>query len=213
MFSYANRRGVAYYVHEARTKAGARRYVVKRTAEGALAELPAGLEIGENVNGQVSVRTARPRAILPLEERLVQQALAQHGREKYRVEVKDRYIIVHEPHYSVDEIAEAMDPMRAWGMLGPTLDKVMRDQLGKTAWDDYLRQKKQDVRRKLERAMRYSPVLRFCLDDSSKRLFSVERMCYRGEGGWLWLKDRMPLAAACERYVPLLGTDDLFEEF
>lgn len=212
MFSYANRRGVTYYVHEARTKAGARRYVVKRTPEGALPELPAGLEVVENVNGQVFVRAARPRAIQPLEERLVEQALARHGRQKYRVQVKDRYITVYEPDYSVDEVAEAMDPVRAWDVLGPRLDKVMRKQLGDAAWEDRLRRDKQDVRRKLERAMRYSPVLRFGLDDPGARLFSVERMCFRGEGGWLWLVGHVPLAAACEQYVPLLGTDDLFEE-
>jgi hypothetical protein len=96
MFSYTNRHGVAYYVHEMRTKAGTRRYVVNRTADGVLADLPAGMEIVENVNGQVSVRAAQARAILPLEERLVQQALTKHGREKYRVEVKGRNIIVHE---------------------------------------------------------------------------------------------------------------------
>jgi hypothetical protein len=61
--------------------------------------------------------------------------------------------------------------------------------------------------------MRYSPVLRFHLDDASRRLFSVERMGYSADGGWVWLKGAMTLAAACERYVPLLGTDEMFEEF
>ena len=212
MFTYTNRRGVAYYVHEARTKAGARRYVVKRSAEGALAELPAGMEIVENVNGQISVRAARERVILPLEERMVQEALARHGREKYRVEVKARDIVVYEPDFNTDDVAESMHPMNAWGVLGPTLEKVMRKQLGDAAWEDYLRQKNEQVRQGLERAMRYSPVLRFRLDDASGRLFSVERMGYSGDGGWVWLKGPMPLVAACERYMPLLGTDKLFED-
>ena len=34
MFSYTNRRGVIHYIHEARTKAGGRRYVAKRTIDG-----------------------------------------------------------------------------------------------------------------------------------------------------------------------------------
>jgi hypothetical protein len=138
MFTYTNRRGVIYHVHEARTKAGARRYVVKRSAEGALAELPAGMEIVENVNGQVSVRAARERAILSLEERLVQQALAKHGREKYRVEVKGRDIVVYEPDFNADDVAESIHPMNAWGVLGPTLEKVMRKQLGDTAREEYV---------------------------------------------------------------------------
>jgi hypothetical protein len=179
MFTYTNRRGVAYYVHEVRTKPGARRYVVNRTVAGALADLPAGMEIAENVNGQVSVRAARERAILPLEERLVQEALVKHGREKYRVEVKGRDIVVHEPDFDADGVAESMHPMNAWGVLGPTLEKLMRKRL----------------------------------EHATDRLFAVERMTYRGEGGWLWLKGNMPLAAACQEYVPLLGTDELFEEF
>lgn len=57
------------------------------------------------------------------------------------------------------------------------------------------------------------PVLRFRLDKGRRRLFSVERMSYSGDGGWLWLRSDMPLATASKRYVPLLGTDELFEEF
>jgi len=213
MFTYTNRRGVTYYVHEAWTKTGARRYVAKRTAQGALAQLPAGREIVENVNGQVSVRAARPVTILPLEERLVQQVLAKHGREKYRVEVKGRDIIVYEPESDADELAEILNPRRPLDALGKALDKMMLAKVGKAAWKQYLRQKKEQVRQGLERTMRYSPVLRFRMDDDERRRLSVERMSYRAEGGWLWLKSDMPLAAACERYVPLLGTDDMFEEF
>jgi hypothetical protein len=118
MFAHTNKRGVTYYVHEARMKAGARRYVVGRTANGALADLPACMEIVENVNGQVSGRAARAAAILPLEDRLVQQALAQHDRQKYRIEVKGGDITVYEPDSNADELAEILDPRRpldAWG--------------------------------------------------------------------------------------------------
>jgi hypothetical protein len=65
---------------------------------------------------------------------------------------------------------------------------MMRANVGETAWDQYLRQKTEQVRQDLERTM-------------------------RGEGGWLWLRGEMTLADACERYVPLLGTDEMFEEF
>ena len=213
MFTYTNRRGVTYYVHEATTKAGARRYAAKRTAEGALADLPAGLEIVENVNGQVSIRAARERAILPLEERLVQQALTQHDRQKYRIEVKGRDITVYQPDSNADALAEMLNLRRPLDALGTALDKMMRAKMGDAAWEQYLRQKKEQVHQGMERTMRYSPVLRLRLDDAERRRFSVERMSYRGEGGWLWLKADMPLTAACDRYVPLLGTDDMFEEF
>ena len=215
MFAYTNRRGVAYYVHEARTKTGARRYVVKRTSDGAMAELPPGLEIVENVNGQVSVRAARPRTILPLEESLVEEALVGHGRSTYRAEVKDRYIVIHAPDHDVHKMAELFDPGRAMDEFGfgPALDKMIREKVGDAAWEEYRRESKARAARDMERRMRYSPVLRFRLDEAEERRFSVERMCYRGEGGWLWLTDGMTLRAACERYVPLLGTDEMFEQF
>ncbi|MFP4139250.1 MAG: hypothetical protein ACOCZU_05960 [Planctomycetota bacterium] len=43
------------------------------------------------------------------------------------------------------------------------------------------------------------------------RLFAVERMTYRGDGGWLWLMRDRTLGEALEKYVPLLGTGELFE--
>ena len=213
VFSYTNRRGVTYYVHQMQTKHGARRYAAKRSAQGALPELPAGLEIVENVNGQVSVRVSRARDILPLEERLVQQALETHGRRDYRLETKGRDIIIHEPLSNVEEIADALSPTGVWGNLGLDLDKMMRRKVGDAAWEEHLRQQKEQVRQDLQRRMRYGPVIRFRLDDPVQRRFSVERMCYLGEGGWLGLTFGMTLADACDRYMPLLGTEELFEEF
>lgn len=212
MFTYTNKRGVKYYIHETRPKAGASRYVVKRTGDDALAELPVGMEIVENVNGQVSVRAARPGAILPVEERLVEQALQEHGREKYRVEIKGRHIIVHEPDRDADRIADVFDSTGVMDVLGQTLDRMMRQAVGDAAWEALRQQKREQVRQEIEQTMRYSPVLRFRLDDANRREFSVERMIYHDRGGWLWLKSDLPLAAACDRYVPLLGTEELFEE-
>jgi hypothetical protein len=212
MFTYTSRRGYTYYVHEVRTKTGSRRYIANRIVDGALTNLPAGMEIVENVNGQVSVRAIRSLAILPLEEQKVLQALTNHGQEKYRVEVKGRDITVYEPNSNADALAELLNPPRPKDALGTAVDKMMRKKVGDAAWEQHLRQKKEQARQNLERTMRYSPVLRFRLDDSVQRLFSVERMCYRGEGGWLWLSGDMPLVSACERYVPLLGTEELFDE-
>lgn len=212
MFTYANKRGVEYYVHETRTKGGARRYVVKRAVDGALADLPTGMEIVENVNGQVSLRAARPRVILLLEEQMVRQALTKHGREKYRVEVKDRDIIIHEPLYDAGRSAERLMNVLS-ELSGLDLGNMIRQKTGKAAREDHHQHAKEQARQEMERDMRYWPVLRFRLDDAEQRLFSVERMSYRGEGGWLWLKTDMSLAAACEGYVPLLGTERLFDEF
>jgi hypothetical protein len=212
MFTYTNKRGVQYFVHEARTKAGARRYVVKRTAAGALPELPDGMEITETVNAQVSIRTVRRRVILPLEERLAHDALHRHSRDKYRIEVTDAFIIVNEPDSDADKLTELFDPQHMVAAFGPAVHKLLRKTLGGDTWQEYRRQKTAQARQEIERAMRYSPVLRFRLDDAKNRRFSVERMTYHGHGGWLWLKRDLTLAEACDHYFPLLGTDELFEE-
>jgi len=212
MFTYTNRRGVIHYIHETPTKAGSLRYTMNRNAGGALAELPTGMEIVESINGQVYIRKVRPGVILPLEEKLVQQTLAAHDRDKYRVEVKGRDIIIHKPNQDVDRIAKLMDTTSAWGNFGQTFEKLMRKKIGDAAWQDYQRQRKEKARLEIEQLVTYMPVLRLRLDKGRRRLFSVERMSYRGHGGWLWLRSGMPLATACEHYVPLLGTYKLFEE-
>jgi hypothetical protein len=58
----------------------------------------------------------------------------------------------------------------------------------------------------------YEPVLRFKLIDPGAGTFGAERMCYRSSlEGWLALHDWGPLAPLAAKYVPLLGTEDLFE--
>lgn len=210
--SHTNRCGVTYYVHAARTKTGRVCYVAKRTAEGALPRLPEGLEIVENVNGQVSVRTVRRPLILPLEEQLVRQSLERHDRRQYRAEAKDRFITIHEPQYDPEGmVARLADPLGDWGELGRTVGAIVRRQVGDTAWEEYLCQRRERAERQVERGMRYSPVLRFQLDDADRRLYSVDRMRYTGYGGWLALSFGLALPAACDRYIPLLGTEKLFE--
>jgi hypothetical protein len=54
--------------------------------------------------------------------------------------------------------------------------------------------------------------MRFQLVDKDQRLFAVERMTYRGEGGWhslLWHGEALPELA--RKYLPHLGRDSFFE--
>ncbi len=214
VFTYTNRRGVVYYVHETRTRRGVLRYLAKRSVQGALRELPAGLEVVESVNGQVSVRAARVRDILPLEESQVQQALETHERRHYRVEIKGRHIIIHEPLSDPDKMASVLSPFRS-SMRDPdsAIARKLRETIGEAAWDRMIEAQQERIAGYVQEQMRFAPVLRFCLVEPKGRRFRVERMCYRGEGGWLGLAYGLTLAAACDRYVPLLGTEQMFEQF
>jgi len=210
VFSYTNRKGIAYYVHARPTKKGKTRYVLKRSAEGALAELPAGYEAVENVNGQASLRRKRPRQITAKEEAEVQAALERHGLTDYRLEVKDGCITVFEPDCDPEEIADMFDPLILGGGLTDTFKSILRDLLGDEMVEQYIRQRKERLQESLRRRMRFFPVLRFRLVDGEERLFLAERMTYSGDGGW-WSLEAFPLAKAVKRYVRHLGKDSFFE--
>lgn len=56
-FSYTNRHGETYYLHEGTTKTGKPRYFFAKTIrERALDNMPEGFEVAESVNAVVSVR-------------------------------------------------------------------------------------------------------------------------------------------------------------
>jgi hypothetical protein len=184
--------------------------VLKRSAEGALAELPDGYEVVENVNGQASLRRKRPRQITADEEAEVQAAVERHGLTDYRVDVKDDCITVFEPDRDPEQIADMFDPLYLGGGFSDVFKSMLRDQLGDEVVDQYVRQRKERLQETLRGQMRFYPVLRFRLVDAEERLFLAERMTYSGDGGW-WSLETLPLARAVKRYVRHLGKESFFE--
>ncbi|HUU98024.1 MAG TPA: hypothetical protein VM487_20005 [Phycisphaerae bacterium] len=210
-FQYTSRKGVSYYLHGRPGRGGTTRYTLKRSKEGALAELPPGYEVVENVNGQASVRRARPRQISVQEEAVVQSGLAQHGLDAYRLEVKDGQITIFEPDRDPAAIAIEFNPLDMMPAgIGKWVEAMARARFGDAAMDQYLRERKERLRQQLESTTRYAPVLRFKLVDRKRLLFEVARMTYRGEGGWHALAI-MPLATAVKKYVKHVGRDSFFE--
>ncbi len=211
MFQYTSRKGVIYYLHGRIAGSGKMRYTLKRSAEGALSNMPPGYEVVENVNGQASVRRARPREITAEEEAVVQSALERQGLDAYRLEVKDDHITVFEPDRDPAAIASRFAPssMLPSG-IGRQLEGMVRKQLGDDAFDQCFRDRQEQFRSGIERTMRYAPVLQFKLIDKKDRRFMVARMTYRGEGGWHTL-DVMQLAAAATYYIRHLGKDSFFD--
>jgi len=56
---------------------------------------------------------------------------------------------------------------------------------------------------------RIAPVMRFVAD--GKGNFGVERMTYRGAGGWSSPLDFGPLEILAKKYLKTLGTEEFFE--
>lgn len=210
MFSYTNRKGVTYHVHARPTKKGGVAYVLKRSPQGALPEVPEGYEVVENVNGRASVRRARPRLITHEEEAQAATRLEAHGLKDYRVEVKGRYLTIFEPSTDPEEVAEVFDPLALGGGLDGLFKDVMRHLLGDQVIDRYVREKRQAFAEGVRMNLRFFPVLRFELAKGEPRQFHVERRHYSGEGGW-WFLATLPLERGLKRYARHLGKDSFFE--
>lgn len=185
--SYTNRRGQTYYLCAAATKTCKKRYVMSKTSEGALTELPPGYTITENVNGLVSIARARPRIITDAEEALVQAELSRCGLDDYRCDAKGKYITVYEPLHRPQDYSEMLKEMG----------------VAVTVAEDF-------ISSKIKKGP-FEPVMRFDLVDPDKRIFEVRRMTYCGTGGWMSLHHLGPLRDLTRDYLPLLGKESFYE--
>jgi len=191
MFSYTNRKGAAYFLHAGKTKTGKIRYAMKRSSADALNELPDGYEVVENVNARVYVRKIKPRQISHLEEKLVRTALQRYGLDEYRVEIKSKQITVFGPLFDSSEITQTFNNILTGGphAMRLPLDKLLREEFGDEFVDRYVQRRLDQHRQSIQERQQYSPVFRFCLVNRKSRTFAAERMCYLGEGGWLFLAE------------------------
>jgi hypothetical protein len=190
--THTNRKGITYTLYQATTAAGRARYVFAREPHGEPVEtLPAGYVVRESVNGVVSLARDRPAIFTPEEVAAVQAALRSHPKAAlYRVEARPDHIAIHE-------------------RLGPEADDlaaIFREVgLGHAAVTARIEQH-------LDQAARYTPVLRFRLQDRARRLFGVERRAYLGgDDEWLLLEPTGPIEDVARQVVPLLGTAEFFE--
>lgn len=106
VFTYTNRHGEPYYLHQGRTKTGkARVFVAWTVGEGALDAMPSGFGITESVNGVVSVRRIDPsRPEVPLADlEIVRSEVARHEHlRRHVVDGRDGEVFIQEPEGSFD---------------------------------------------------------------------------------------------------------------
>ncbi len=193
--TYTNRKGVTYTLCRTTTKTGKTRYVFVRDPTGreTVAEIPKGWEIRESVNGVVSLAQACEQQLLPEEIAVVKAALNQHPKShNYRLDVKPERLLIYE---RVGPDAETL--LKAVSADGSV--EVPRPDL------------KQRLRDELAQRGRFTPMLRFILNDIETRDFRAERWCFRGRiDDWIFV-DSGKLADLAQRLIPTLGTDAFFE--
>jgi hypothetical protein len=195
---YTNRVGKIYYLSEGKTKSGKPQYYFTlKEKDNAVDKIPKGYEIYEHPeNAQIFMRKIRPRVITELEEQFVKNEVkALQRTRKYLVDCKDEYITIYESNQEVEDVQKAFGKL--FSRAGIRSDTSPEDVL--TGFTNIMDQN-------------YTAMLRFCLEDKEKRLFSAERFCFRGHSDrWIYLEDSEKFKELVKRNVDLLGTDKFFE--
>lgn len=123
------------------------------------------------------------------------QVKALQRTRRYRIDCKDQYITIYESNAEVENvqgifadllqgmnIREGLSTSDAMGVLTNVMDQ------------------------------NYTAMLRFCLEDKEKRIFLVERFCFRsGFDKWIYLAQSEDFRGLVREYVDMLGTDKFFE--
>jgi hypothetical protein len=190
--TYTNRKGKTYYLCQGVGKTGRPYYYFAREPKGTPVEqIPEGFEIRESVNGFLSLARVRPVHIREGEKTTVEAAIQRHPKaHNYRVDVKGKEIVVYE-------------------RVGPDMEDLMpmMRRLGAVSSE-----RLQAVREVLDEGARFSPEMRFVLLDEEKRTFQTERWCYLGSiDDWIGIGRSGSLKQLARRFVPMLGTQALFD--
>jgi len=190
--TYTNRKGKTYYLCEGLTKKGKPRYhFAREPKDKPVDEIPEGYEIRESVNGVVSLAKKRAALILPDEREAVERAIERHPKARnYRMDIRGKRIVVYE---RVGPDVEDLSPMlRRIGQLTST--------------------RLEELQESLDQSARFTPVMRFTLLDKEKRTFYTERWCYLGSiDDWIDIGPSRSVYLLAQQFIPLLGTDALYE--
>jgi hypothetical protein len=187
VFTYQNRSGVTYYLHAGKTKTGKPRYFFAKTAgQGALAKMPDDFEVGESINGVVSVRrrtTGVP--VVPDDDvRVVEAAVRSRPHLRgYMVRAVGGAVVIFEPHPRPAELLEFAQRLGGF----PRSPGFVEDRMKKA---------------------QYAPVMKFEPEGAGYVAF---RMTYRGKGGWSWPLRSGKLHDLARKLVPSIGTEAFYD--
>ncbi len=189
---YVNRRGDKYYLLQGTTKTGKPKYYVSRKPNGVLVDqMPDGYEFRENPqDGILSVRKIRPTKVLPQErEQLVAWARELAGTDYVLVDIQEDSLVVYAPDEDLSARADLLNAIFG----GSATDKMSH-----LSW--------------IGANARYLPMFRFSLVDDDKRLFSVDRWCFKGSiDDWFPLGPGKPLETQARAFLPHLGKESFYQ--
>ena len=192
-FQYTNKRHTTHFLHEGITKKGNPKYYFStKTAGKLLDKIPKGYEVYEHpANGQVFLRKIQPKLITDTEKHTVDKCLKCLNRpRRYIYDIKQRIITIYESNQDIDRLKELFVELAVNGL--------PEDESALTAI--------------IDKAVNYSPVMRFILEDDEKRTFIAERFCFLGSiDDWIYIGGPDSLNKLVGTYVGHLGKDSLYE--
>jgi hypothetical protein len=191
-FTYVNRKGKTYYIHEGKTRTGKPRYTVSLRSEGNILDsIPEGFEFYENpTNAQVLLRKIQPKIISDFEIKIVQKAVKELTDVKYYiVDCKKNVISIYLTDQDVDEIKKSLE-MFPSPHSGVSIEDILKE------------------------AITYSERMQFVLKDEEKRIFIARRYCYLGRiDDWINIGEPDSLGNLVKKYIKHLGEDSYYELF
>jgi len=192
---HTNRKGDVYILQAGKTKTGKPRYWCGQKLTGEpLEAIPEGYEFREDpASAIVTLRKVRPSEIRPLEIKLLSDGIRQYaGLEHFIVDVEGDSLVVYLPDRGTDEMLEIFG-----GLLSGMSRRV------------------QETKARLMRHSNYTKMMRFSLVDPAKRLFAVQRWCFRGSiADWIGVMGRRARASLPDlvrTYVQDLGKDSFYD--
>lgn len=190
MLEYENRLGKVYRFRAKKTKLGKVTYVAStKPSPDDIERIPRGYEIYENADGQVFCRRRLVSNILPSEVKCLKawkRKLEEKQQARVFIDVKENEVVVHSCEHPEVAGARFGSLIGGWPMM----------RMGNNRVNELL--------------VHYQSNLKFVLDDPESRVYSVYRMCYRGEGGWMYL-DSGALEILVEKTMPHLELESFYE--
>ncbi len=190
---HTNRKSKTYYLHQGKTKTGKPRYYFSMKDDGNLAEeLPDGYEIHEHpASAQVFLRKVQARIITDIEKHLIGKHLRKlTSSRRYVFDIKGKVITIFESDQYVDDLRELFNEISNPG-----------------SWHAQF-----TVDSFIDRTIDYFPVMRFTLDDESRRTFLVERYSFRGSTeDWIYIDGPDALDDLLDAYSKHLGEESFYD--
>ena len=192
---YTNQKGQVYFLHQGKTKTGKPKYYFSMKGGSELIEtIPDRYEVYENANAQVFLIREQPKAITDDERLFIEEQVSKiRVNRNYRIDIKGKVITIYESNENTRELRRMFEELSMYRSRQTTENELLK---------------------LLDLSTTYSPLMRFILEDEEKRLFSVQRYCFRGSvDDWIQIGGAQHLKAVVEKFIPHLGKESFFELF